>query len=207
MKRKTLSRKRFKGFSSSSQGSIEKIDVFKKFSDASLTICEVTKVRMKNMSVDIKTNNGVPIKNVPIVTKGGLENDEVWGELEVPSVGSYVIIAFINDNEEAPIMIGTILPYLHTLYQTEQVPVNTASKAFTKKLLEDIDPAIYRKIFKSGTTIEVQEDGTIILEVPDGSYVKLDSTAGTFYIEDSSGNVIQSDATKVTINGNLEVLQ
>ena len=57
--------------------------------------------------------------------------------------------------------------------------------------------------------MEVQEDGTLIIETPSGTVLKLDETSGSehFEITDANGNVITSEPTKVVINNNFEVLQ
>jgi hypothetical protein len=207
MNKKTLPGKRFKSFVSSSQSSVEKLSVYSKISSVSIAVCEVTKVRSKNMTADVLSNNGIPIKNIPIITKGGLIDDEVWGELELPCVGSFVIVAFIGGDEGSPFILGTLLPYLNSLFQSNQTVVNSTSKTYTTKLLEEIDTKVYRKIFQSGTTIEVDEDGTLVIETPGGAVIKLDESAGEIVLEDSNGNDISMETGKVVINGNLEVLQ
>jgi hypothetical protein len=121
--------------------------------------------------------------------------------------------------------------------------VNSESKQFTKKLLEADKPLEDRYIFKSGTTVQIEEDGGVIIEVPSGTYIHIDEANGKILIEDqhgnkttldtdgviiedgestpnkitmsssgividdANGNDIAMESGKVTINGNLEVLQ
>jgi hypothetical protein len=77
--------------------------------------------------------------------------------------------------------------------------VNSASKAYTLKLLETGKENTYRKIFKSGTTFEVGDDGTVTLETPSGTYVLLDEDNGIIKVEDQHGNVFTVDSNGVQI--------
>ncbi len=209
MNQRALPGKRFKGaFATTRQGSIERIEnILPQIDAAKTTLGKVVFVHMDRMTVDVETNNGAKVRNVQILTKGGLVDDEVWGELETPTVNTHVVIGFINGEAGFPFIMGYLFPYGFSKYQSNQTPVNSGSKAFTKKLLEDVDPKYYRKIFKSGTTLEVQADGTIIVETPDGSYIKFDQPTGDITVEDANGNDITMTTGKVTVNGNLEVLQ
>jgi len=188
------------------------------------SIAKVLKSYAKTMTCDLLNASGAVNYNVPILTINGLEKSEVWGTLELPSVDSYVIVDFIGGRDSFPIIIGSIIPYGVNEYQSSQKPVNSDNKQFTKKLLEDVDPKTYRKIFKSGTSIEVQDDGTLIIETPDGSYFTLNATDKTFIledktgnkitttangmkIEDKNGNVFDMNSTGVKINSNFEVLK
>lgn len=192
---------------------------------------KVVKVYPDRMACDILSGSGGMMYNVPILSNCGLEElsedgkgGEVWGELDLPSVNNYVMVQFFGGRNSFPYIDGSLYPYAHKMYQGDQKPVNSADKQFTLKLLEDVDPKTYRRIFKSGTSLEVQKDGTIIVETPDGSYIRMDATEKGFLIEDASGNIVTTGADgvkiedcngndismvsgKVTINGNLEISQ
>jgi hypothetical protein len=187
-------------------------------------VAKVIATYPKAMTCDIETSNGMIVQNVPVMTRCGLIEEEVFGVLDLPEIDSYVLVMQLGDRESFPIIIGTLIPYNNKLYQGSQVPVNSADKQFTLKLLEDVSDKVYRRIFKSGTTVEVQEDGTIILETPDGTYIKIDSTNSEITVEDintnkiilnsdginiddANGNNIEMGSSSVMINGNLEVLQ
>lgn len=207
MKDSALKGTLYRGIAKTTQGNIELLESLKEKGDVYTGIGKIIAVYPEAMTCDIETQNGSLCSNVPLLSKCGLEDDEVWGELELPSVDSYVVIGFVENRSSFPFILGTFYPYSNSKYGSGQVPVNSSSKQFTKKLLEKIDPKVYRKIYKSGTTIEVQEDGTLILETPDGTYFQIDATSGLFKIEDSNGNIIESTSSSVKINGNLEVLQ
>lgn len=166
---------------------------------------KVTAVYSDRMTCDIETLDGAPLSNISVVTKGGLVDGKVYGEICLPAIDDYVVVGFGSYGQRHKVILGTIIPYLANEFVGDAV--NSVSKAFTKKLLEAGKPIDYRRIFKSGTSVQIEEDGSIIVETPDGSYIKIDATAGTFHIEDSNGNVIESSGTKITINGHLEVTQ
>jgi hypothetical protein len=170
-------------------------------------VAKVIKVNSDRNTVDLKTSAGIVVRNVPVKTRAGLIEDEVYGELDLPEVGNSVIVSFLQNRESHPFVDGTVIPYLNSKYQSNQVPVNSSNKAYTLKLLETGMERVYRKIFKGGTTIEVQDDGTIIIETPSGAYIMMDEAAEEIIIEDSNGNDISMITGKVTINGNLEILQ
>lgn len=187
-------------------------------------VAKVLSVYSDRATCNIQSWSGAKKYNVPVRTKGGLIDDEVYGELDLPAVGDYVIVSFIRGKESQPIIEGTILPYLNNLFGSGQTAVNSSSKQFTLKLLEEGKEDHYKKIFKSGTTIEVKEDGTIVLEVPSGTYITIDEDSNNIIvedqygnkftlnssgvlIEDANGNDITMQSGKVTVNGNLEVLQ
>ena len=134
-------------------------------------LAKIRTVHSDRNAVDVETVAGVIIKDVPVKTKAGLIDDEVYGELDLPTVGNRVIIQFLQNRESLPYVDGTIIPYLNNKYQTNQTPVNSGSKSYTTKLLEADKENYYRKIFKSGTTIEVDDDGTIVIETPKGGVI------------------------------------
>jgi hypothetical protein len=207
------------------QGSAQSAERSQKLTKASSFIAKVLAVYSEKMACDIQTWNGSTKYMVPVLTKGGLNSDnEVYGVLELPEVGDMVIIDFLEGREGMPMIIGTVLPFYNKYFQDNQTPINSGSKAFTLKLLEKDLPKTFRKIFRSGTTIEIQEDGSLIVETPSGTYIQLDEANGVIKVEDPDGNLftINSDGVKiedtngnditmgsgkVTINGNLEVAQ
>ena len=157
-------------------------------------VATVMKVYSDRNTVDVRTAAGAVMKNVPVLTKGGLIDNEVFGEFELPAIDSKVIIDFVLSRESMPYVSGVVLPYLHNKFQASQVPVNSSSKQFTKKLLEVGKDNTYRKIFPSGATLEVQEDGSIIWESPSGSFIQIKESDGKIIIE-ASGDMIE-------LNGN-----
>lgn len=174
---------------------------------------------------DLTSWNGSKVYNVPILAKAFLVNDKVFGEFEMPVKDSLVIVDFIDGNERKPCIIGTVVAFLYDKFQSAQDPVNSSSKAYTKRLFEAGKEAYYRKIFQGGTTVEVSDAGTVIVETPSGMYIKIDEgTSKVVTIEDSfnnkvtmdtngmkledkNGNVVEMGSSSVKINDNLEVLQ
>lgn len=170
------------------QGALQKMKMLPHLTNTTLGICKVLEVISDRNVCVIQSTNGGTTYNVPILTKAGLIDGEVYGELDMPAVGNYVIVGFINNRMEKPFIIGTVIPYLYPKYQSDQTPVNSGSKVHTKKLLESGKENYYRKIFKSGTTVEVKDDGSVIVELPSGMSIIADEATST-----------------VLINGNLEV--
>jgi len=224
MKSSPINGSLYKGIARTSQALAERLE---KLPGIDLTHSDTAQVKAINtdaMTCDILNSNGYLMKNVPIAANCGLEDGEVWGEIEYPSIDQWVIIEFLGERESFPIIRGTIYPYSNSKYQGSQKPVNSSNKAFTKKLLEKISPKVYRRIFKSGTSVEVKEDGTLIVETPDGTYVQIDATNKSFHVEDKNGNkivssssgmtltdknnnVIEMGSSSVKINNNFEVLR
>jgi hypothetical protein len=215
---------RHRAIAKTSQAGIDFNQSMHKTEDVRMTLGFVQQVNSAEMTCDVTTGkntikggqitqrNGILHKHVPIVAKCGLDDassQNVWGEFELPAIGSAVILLFILGKESFPIIIGTIFPYAHNLFQDGQVPVNSSSKQFTKKLLEqNLDTKTYRRVFKSGTSVEVKgNDGTIVVETPSGQYFELDESTGHFNLYDSHGNSLVSTDTSIKINGNLEILQ
>lgn len=165
-------------------------------------IARVTATYSHRMTCDIETSDGQQIPNVPVLTKGGLVAGEPYGEVCLPAVDDFVIVMHGSYGTRHKIIVGTIFPYLANPMLKDAV--NSGSKQFTKKLFEENKPLTYRRIFPSGTTIEIDDDGNTTVELPNGTYVKIDSG---ITIEDANGNEIVMGSSSVTINGNLEVLQ
>jgi len=157
------------------------------------------------MTCDIEAVDGTPIKNVPVLTKGGLVDGEPYGEMCLPAVDDYVVVGFASFGQRHRVIIGTIFPYLANEFLKDAV--NSTNKAFTKKLLVAGKPLEYRRIFKSGTSVHIEEDGSVTIETPEGSYIRIDEAGSEIKIVDTNGNDITMGASSVTINSNLEVLQ
>lgn len=206
-----------------SQAGVDFNSAMHKTEDVRITLGFVQQVNPEEMTCDVTTGkntikggqvtqvNGILHKHVPIMTKCGLDDStskQVWGEFELPAIGSTVVLLFILGKESFPIILGTIYPYANSLFNSDQNPVSSTNKQFTKKLLENnLDAKTYRKIFKSGTSLEVESNGTIVIETPSGAYFELDETNNVFKIQDKNNNVIVSTSNSVKINGNLEILQ
>lgn len=186
-------------------------------------LATVTQVYPKRGTCDIEIENGVPYKNVPIMFECGLIDNKVYGEFEMPVKNSTVVVLLLGLTGDRPIILNkSFYPYLMDEYNKTQTPVNSDNKQYTKKLLEEGKEKVYRKIFKSGTSIEVQDDGTIIVEIPDGTAITIDADGITMVdsdgnqiatsssgvtVEDTNGNTINMGTTSVKINDNLEILQ
>ena len=156
------------------------------------------------MTCDIETLDGAKIPNIPVSTKGGLVNGEAYGEIDLPAIHDYVIVGFSGYGQRHKLIIGTIFPYLVNEFIKDTV--NSSNKAFTKKLFVVDKPLGYKRVFKTGTSVEIEEDGGIIIETPSGTYMHIDEANSEVKIEDQHGNNITMGASSVTINGNLEVL-
>ncbi len=183
------------------QGSVQNTGYFNQYNRSFQA--EVTAVNSKNNTCTLKANDGSELQRIPVRTVAGLINDEVYGVLDMPCVGDRVIVDFIGDIK---VITGVMVPYLADKFQTGQTPVNSASKQFTLKLLEEGKEKFYKKIFKGGTTLEVQDDGTIIVETPSGAYIQFDEAGTAITLEDSHGNTFVMNSSGVAINGtNLEV--
>lgn len=198
--------RKFKGIPTTHQSGIERLE--KPWNDkVQLTLGKVLAVYSDRMTCDIETNNGAIQKNIPVLTSAGLINDEVFGVLDLPAVGTTMLIGFVEGRESFPFILGTLFPYASNKFQSNQTPVNSGNKITVQALLEKMHENIYRKIFKSGTTIEVKDDGTIQVETPSGTLLEIDeSDSGTVTIS-ANGNTLVMGSSSVLINGNLEILQ
>ena len=213
------------GVNKTRQSGIEKLDAFIKSDRVEVSLAEVLAVYSDRNTCDVKSlRTGGKHKDVPCLTKGGLIDEEVYGEIDLPAVGDRVILSFLEGRETLPMIVGFIFPFIHSKYSSG-TPVNSSNKAHTLAFLEEDKPKTYKKIFKSGTTIEVQEDGSLIIETPGGNYFHIDEANGKIIIEDvtngnkmtldssgiliedANGNDIAMVSGKVTINSNWEVSQ
>lgn len=170
---------------------------------------EVTGVNSDRMTCAIKSPDGSKHNNVPVLTYGGTDpnSNEQYGRVLLPQVGSSVLVLPVSGGMNQYVIAGAVLPYLRNEWQSQQTPAGTSGKAFTKKLLDAGKPKGYREVLPSGTTVEVQDDGTVIVETPSGSYIKIDEAASGDVTVEANGNTLEMTTGKVVINGNLEVLQ
>ena len=165
----------------------------------------VSAVYTEKNTCDLDAWDGSQLSDIPVATKAGLINDEVYGVLDLPAKEDVVRVDFVKG---IYVISDTIIPYLTNEFHSAQTPVNSSGKAYTLKLLEEGKDNTYRKIFKSGTTIEVQDNGTIIIETPSGTYLKVNEASSGDVTVEANGNTFSMQSGKVAINGsNLEVLQ
>lgn len=185
-------------------------------------IARVLVAHSDRMTCDIETPDKQTLKNVPVMTKAGLVDGEHYGEMDLPAEDDYVIVISASYGANHEVIIGTFIPYLANEFGRDAV--GSANKQFTLKVLEADVPLEYRRIFKAGVSVQIEEDGTITVEAPSGRYVKVDEANGAIHIEDpdgnavelassgismtdANGNTVSMESGKVVINGNLEVLQ
>lgn len=203
-------------------------------------IAKVVAVYSQRVTCDIETYDGQQLLNIPIVTKAGIIDNKPYGEISLPAVGDYVIIIHASYGDQHLVILGTIIPYLAEEFLNP--PIGSEDKQFSEEFLEADKPLKYKRIFMSGTSVEIDTDGTIIVETPSGSFIRIDEDSGDFTmqdsheniitttqesvtiqtpsdthirldqnggfdISDSQGNTIESNATGILINNNLEVLQ
>lgn len=192
--------------------------------DRSAFIAQVIKVYSQRMTCDLKTSDGQVLPNISVETEAGVVDDAPYGTIDLPAINDYVIVDYASYGTRHKIIVGTVLPYLATEFS--KAPVNSTNKQFATVMLEKNKPLEYKRIFKSGTSLLIEEDGTISVETPSGMFIHIDeanskitvsdaqgtpnvltlSSTGVL-IEDINGNDITMASGKVTINGNLEVLQ
>jgi hypothetical protein len=172
------------------QGSLMGAEDSVAYNQAVSVRAEVVQVYSDKNACDVRTISGNTVPNVPVLTSAGLINNQVYGELDLPSVGDIVLVEFVGGIMERPYIIGTIIPYSNVQFQSSQVPVNSTTKAFTKKLLESGKNNTYRKIFKSGATLEVNEQGSVIIEVPSGEYLKIDTQNGRIELDGNTKDLV-----------------
>lgn len=158
-------------------------------------LATVNKVYPDRYTCDITTDGNVPMNNVPVMAECGLIGGEVYGTFDMPAVGATVIVTHMGVTGDKPIIMNySFYPYLTNEYGKNQTAVNSGNKAETKKLLETGKSLVYRRIFKSGTTIEVGDDGTIKVETPSGSIIKMDETSDIVSVKHNNGSEIKIDA-------------
>jgi len=171
------------------------------FVQARAFMAQVTAVYTDRATCDLLARDGSSINNVPVLTTGGLINNDVWGDLRMPAVDDWVIVEHVDPWAQQMVITGTVLPFLNSYFSGAQTPVNSSSKQFTKKLLEANLPNTERHITRSGTTWEVGEDGTTTIETPSGAYIQIDEANSKTVIKDKSGNTITMSGSSIQING------
>ena len=158
---------------------------------ATSDIAKITEVHPETMTVDLESWQGPVYLNIPVIADTGLitnEDDEreVYGEFNMPRVDEYVVVMFLSNEEGKPFVWGKITPYAMEEWKEDmQKAVKSEDKQFTTKLYEaDLEEGVFRRIFQSGTTIEVDDKGTTTLETPSGTYFQVSEED-----EDNPGSV------------------
>jgi hypothetical protein len=168
--------------------------------NTAIMIATVKKVYGDRATCDIELENNIPVTNVPVLLENGLINSEEYGTFDLPRVNSKVIVIFLGYTGDRPVILNkSFYPYLVKEYSKSQTPVNSGSKSSTKKILESGKEKNYRRVFKSGTTMEVQDDGTIIVETPSGKTLKVDESGNSISIKHQSGSEISVDNTQLSV--------
>jgi len=168
-------------------------------------IAQVIEVYSQRVTCDLKTHDGQVLQNIPVMSQAGTIAGAPYGTVSLPAIEDFVVVMYASYGTRHKVIVGTIFPYLANEFS--KPPVNSGSKTTATTMLEADKPLEDKIILKSGTSVLIEEDGTITIETPDGTFFKLDVAAGTFELTDSNGNTIVSSASTVTINGNLEVDQ
>lgn len=172
-------------------------------------IAQVIETFSQRMTCNLKTVDGQILYNIPVMTHAGLIGGRPYGTVNLPAVKDYVVVLYASYGTRHKVIIGTIVPYL--AQEFSKAPVNSDNKQFATAMLDSNKPLEYKRIFKSGTSILVEEDGTLSVETPSGAFIRLSESENKILIKDSNGNTITMESgeseKKVVINGHLEVLQ
>ena len=160
-------------------------------------IAQVETIYSERVTCDVVTADGQRIPNVPIKCKAGTVDGSPYGEIDFPAEGDFVIVEPASYGKQQRVITGTYIPYLSEEFS--KPPVNSENKQFATKMLEEGKPSDYKRIFKSGTSISVEEDGTITIETPSGSYLRFNETNGVLEIKDSHGNRFTLDENGIVI--------
>ena len=156
--------------------------------EAMTDVGRIVKAYSERMSCDVVLLDGVTLRNTPILTKGSTEDGKISGEISLPLVNDYVVLLFVNGR---PVIIGTILPYLNENFFTQELPgIEGKNKQHTQKLLEEGKPKTWKRVYPSGTTLEVADDGSLYLEVPDLGSLVFNVSEHTVGIKDGSDNSV-----------------
>lgn len=193
------------GVTRTRQSGVERLKGARRSDLAESYFAEIVKVYPERYTCDIKSlRSGQVVRDVPVTTTAGVIDGEIYGTFEMPAEGDRVMVGFIENRESLPIILDTVIPFLTSEFgEDSQTPVNSSNKAYGLKLLEAGKENAYRRIFKSGTTIEVDDDGTVTLETPSGTYVLLDETNDKIVVEDQHGNTITLDTNGVIVEDGL----
>ncbi len=89
-------------------------------------MAKIIQVYSDRMTCDIESIDGIPMNNVPILTKGGLVDGEAYGEIDLPALNDYVIVGFSSHGRGHKVIIGAIFPYLVNEFMKDAV--NSGSK-------------------------------------------------------------------------------
>jgi len=198
----------YKGPALAFQGSMMASEKMRRIPITISEIVQVAEVNSDEGRCKCRTDT-TDLVDIPMLTKGGLVDGEVYGELDMPCVDDLVVVGFLGGNSNQPYILGVIIPYLDPAWGQDNVAVNSGSKAYTKKLLEAGKEGHYRKIHKSGTTVEIMEDGSAVVETPKGMFVYLDDANDKIIAQVESGvDIVMEKGVGVNICGtNLEVLK
>lgn len=170
-------------------------------------IAQVEKVYSERMTCDVLTADGQRLPNIPVKCKAGTIDGSPYGEVDLPAEGDFVIVSQSSFGKQQRIIEGSYIPYLSEAFS--KPPVKSANKQFDTVMLEEDKPIDYKRIFKSGTSISVVEDGTITIETPSGTYFRINETDGIWELKDSHGNAYTMNADGIVIsdlNGNTYTL-
>lgn len=151
-------------------------------------IAQVIATYSDRMTCDIVSPDGQVMLNIPVQTKAGLIDGKPYGDFWLPELDDYVIVRQAAEGNRKQVITGTFVPYLSNDFMADAV--NSDNKQYTLKLLEEGKEKHYKKIFRSGTTFEVEEDGTIIVETPRGAFIRFAETGKEIHLEDPQGNIV-----------------
>lgn len=129
-------------------------------------VVQIIKAYPEKMSYDVKDFVGFQYKLVPQLSLvGAVKNEGTYGNVEMYAEGSHVVVLFVG---MLPMIIGSVVAYDATDYQQEAI--GDDSKQYSRRLLNN-DRKAYRKILRSGTSVEVTGEGEIRIETNSGSSV------------------------------------
>ena len=177
-------------------------------------IGQVLTVYSDRLTCDINTLEGRRLTNVPVKTQVGLVDEKVFGEIDLPAIGTYVSLELLGGR---PVIAGVLAPYIHKLFSVSDHEVagpDVVKKEFTQKLFEEDQPRTYKKIFQSGSSMEFNQDGSGYIEMIDGSRVifkvgtdayvefKSELTASDEYCRILMKSTTEGILVEDTVNGN-----
>jgi uncharacterized protein involved in type VI secretion and phage assembly len=112
------------------------------------------------------------------------------GAFFYPEIGDEVIIGFLNNNEEDPIILGSTLP---GKYNNEVMPTTEN----------------YQKAFFSRSMLSVSFDDdkkTIHIKTPGGNSVELSDDEKTIALKDQHGNYVRLSSNGIELNSSSNIL-
>ena len=147
------------------------------FTRSGTAVAQVLATYSDRVTCDVRLLEGLELRNVPVGTDCGVieigGEKKVYGKIELPIVRNYVMILFIGGR---PMIIGNTFPFLNELFLEEKQLLagpnditgpEMERKEYTTKLLEKDKPKTYKRVFPSGTTLEIDDDGSVFLETID----------------------------------------